>query len=84
MRARIVRIGNSKGIRIPKTVLEQTNLENEVELKVQDDEIIITAAQRARAGWEDSFREMAKRGDDKLLDAPLPLPTRWDQEEWEW
>ena len=84
MRARIVRIGNSQGIRIPKIVLEQTRLEHEVELKVQDNEIIISAPQKARAGWEDSFREMAKEGDDTLLDTPLPSLTRWDQEEWEW
>ena len=84
MRARIVRIGNSQGIRIPKIVLEQTRLEHEVELKVQDNEFIISAPQKARAGWEDSFREMAKQGDDALLDEPLPSLTRWDQEEWEW
>jgi hypothetical protein len=42
-------------------VLEQTRLEHEVELKVQDNEIIISAPQKARAGWEDSFRELAKK-----------------------
>jgi len=82
MRARIVKIGNSQGIRIPKIVLEQTRLRDEVELKVQDHEIVITATQKPRAGWEESFSEMAKRGDDRLLDPPLL--TRWDEEEWEW
>jgi antitoxin MazE len=84
MRARIVRIGNSQGIRIPKILLEQTRLEDEVELKVQDNEIVISASQKARAGWEDSFREMAQRGDDGLLDGPLPSLSRWDAEDWEW
>lgn len=84
MRARIIRIGNSQGIRIPKIVLEQTRLKDEVELKVQDREIVLSTAQQPRAGWAEAFREMAKRGDDKLLDAPLPSLTRWDEEEWEW
>jgi len=84
MRARIVKIGNSQGIRIPKLILDQTKLKDEVELKVQDDQIVITTPQKPRAGWEDAFREMAKHSNDRLLDAPLPSLTRWDEEEWEW
>jgi antitoxin MazE len=84
MRARIVKIGNSRGIRIPKIVLEQSRLKDEVEIQVQDEQIVITPLQKPRAGWDEAFREMAKRGDDKLLDAPLPSLTRWDEEEWEW
>ena len=84
MRARIVKIGNSQGIRIPKIVLEQTRLKDEVELKVQDHEIVITTPQKPRANWEEAFREMAKHGDDDLLDAPLPSLTRWDEERWKW
>ena len=84
MKARIVRIGNSQGIRIPKAVLEQSKLTEEVELKVQDEEIVIRPVRQPRSGWEDAFLEMARRGDDKLLDEPLPSLTRWDQEEWQW
>jgi antitoxin MazE len=84
MRARIVRIGNSQGIRIPKLILEQTSLKDEVELRVQDHEIVITRAQKPRAGWETVFRQIAKSGSDQLLDAPLLSSTRWDKEEWEW
>jgi antitoxin MazE len=84
MRARIVRIGNSQGIRIPKVILEQSKLKDEVEIHVQDEQIVITPLQKLRAGWDDAFREMTKRGDDKLLDAPLPSLTRWDEEKWEW
>ena len=84
MRARIVKIGNSQGIRIPKIVLEQTRLRDEVELRVQDHEIIITTPQKPRAGWEAAFTEMAKNEDDKLLDAPLPSLTQWEVGEWEW
>src|SRR5205823_8659137 len=78
MRARIVKIGNSQGIRIPKIVLEQTRLKDEVELRVQDHEIIITTPQKPRAGWQAAFIEMANQEDDKLLDAPLPSVTQWE------
>ena len=83
MKARIVRIGNSQGIRIPKPLLEQSGLGEEVELEVRSDEIVIRAASRARSGWEDAFEAMASRGDDVLLDSDL-TPTDWDEQEWEW
>lgn len=84
MKARIVRIGNSQGIRIPKPLLEQTGLRNEVELSVQDDALIIRPARKPRAGWADAFREMARRGDDALLDDAPPSLSSWDEDEWEW
>jgi len=84
MKARIVKIGNSQGIRIPKPVLEQTRLRDEVEIEVRDEQIIISPVLQPRAGWAERFREMASRDDDRLLDAPLPSLTRWDVEEWEW
>jgi antitoxin MazE len=84
MRTRIVRIGNSQGIRIPKPLLEQTGLRDEVEVSVQDDALIIRPARKPRAGWADAFREMARRGDDALLDDVPPSLTSWDEDEWEW
>ena len=84
MKARIVRIGNSQGIRIPKPLLEQTGLLDEVELSVQDGALIIRPARKARAGWADAFREMARRGDDAMLDDPPPSLSNWDMDEWEW
>jgi len=51
---------------------------------MKDEQIVISSPKRPRAEWEDCFREMAARGDDELLDAPLPSLTRWDEEEWEW
>jgi antitoxin MazE len=84
MRARIVRIGNSQGIRIPKPVIEQAGLKGEVEISVQDNSLVITPAHKPRAGWARAFQEMARRGEDVLLDEHAPPLTRWDEDEWEW
>ena len=83
VKTRIIKIGNSQGIRIPKFLLDQTNLGDEVELEAQEGHIIIRATHAVRSGWEEQFRLMAKAGDDQLLDEAL-LPTVYDEEEWEW
>jgi antitoxin MazE len=84
MKAKIIKIGNSQGIRIPKLFLEQTGLGDEVELETQDDQIVIRSASYPRQGWEEAFRAMAEHGDDRLLDDDLIASSKWDQEEWEW
>lgn len=82
MKARIVRIGNSRGVRIPKSLLQETGLDGDVEIHAQDGTLVIQPARKPRAGWAAAFRETARRGEDKLLDPPTP--TRFDEEEWEW
>jgi antitoxin MazE len=84
MRTRVVKIGNSQGVRIPKLLLERSNLPEEVEIEAQDDRIIIRSAKQPRQGWEEAFRAMAERGDDRLLDGNLTGQTRWDEDEWQW
>jgi antitoxin MazE len=84
MRASIVRIGNSQGIRIPKVVLEQTQLKGEVELEVRDQQILIRAVRKPRQDWGRKFRLMAEKGDDRLLDSDVVGQTSWDKEAWEW
>lgn len=83
MKARIVRIGNSQGIRIPKPLLEQSGLGTEVELEVHPNQIIIRSADQPRKGWAKSFQQMAAEGDDALLESGEGLSS-WDEEEWEW
>ena len=83
IKTRIVKIGNSQGIRIPKLVLDQTNFGEEVELEIQDNCIVIRASHSSRVGWEERFKMMAEQGDDRLLDEQLPLST-WDEDDWEW
>jgi antitoxin MazE len=84
MRARVVRIGNSRGVRIPKPLIEQAGLRDEVEIAVEGSSLIIRAAARPRTGWATAFRTMAERGDDGLLDAAGGSTTKWDEDEWEW
>jgi antitoxin MazE len=84
MKTRIVRIGNSQGIRIPRAILEQTGLSGEVEMIARDDSLIIRPARRPREGWIAALQETARSGDDALLDdAPHGLST-WDEDDWEW
>ncbi len=82
MKTRIVRIGNSQRIRIPKLLLERSNLADEVELEAQDYQIVIRSTKQLRQNWEVAFRAMAERGDDRLLDGPLLTHTKWDEDEW--
>ena len=82
MKARIVRIGNSQGVRIPKLLLEQTGLRDEVELTVEGSRLVIAPAREPRQGWEEAFAAMHAAGEDVLLDEPIS--TRFDDEEWEW
>lgn len=84
MKARIVKIGNSRGVRIPKPLLERSRLAEEVEIEARDDQIIIRSARRPRQDWAGAFRAMAERGDDDLLDGDSPPQTRWDEGEWQW
>ena len=86
MKARIVKIGNSRGIRIPKPLLEQTGLGEKVEIHVEDDRLVIAPSEPdsapPRAHWADAFKEMAAMGDDILLDGDVAPQTQWE-DEWE-
>jgi antitoxin MazE len=79
---KLVKIGNSRGIRIPKEVIDRLNLENGVEIAVADDHLEVRPIRNPREGWAEAFREMHARGDDRMLDEPTP--TVFDKEEWEW
>jgi len=82
MKARLVKIGNSRGIRLPKAILAEAQLEAEVELKAEPGRIVIRSARRPRAGWAEAARHMRERKDDALLEPPTS--TRFDREEWKW
>jgi antitoxin MazE len=82
MKARLVRIGNSRGVRLPKPLIEEAGLTEEVEIHVRAGTIIIAPAQRPRAGWAEAARQLSRRGEDRLLDSAAS--TRFDEDEWEW
>jgi antitoxin MazE len=84
MRARIVKIGNSQGIRIPKPLLEQTGIMDDVELEVEQNQIIIRPVSNPRDGWDDAFKAMADRGDDIIIDEAEKISHSWDEDEWQW
>jgi antitoxin MazE len=84
VKSRIVKMGNSKGVRIPKPILEQLGLGEEVEISVRGDQLVIRPGTRPRAGWEEQFERMAERGDDRLLDDEAANLTEWDEGDWQW
>lgn len=85
MKTRIIRIGNSRGIRIPKPLLDQIGSRDEVEILIEGDSLMIRPLKtKPRTGWAEAFQEMARCGDDKLLDPDVPSLTAWDEDEWEW
>jgi antitoxin MazE len=75
MESTIVKIGNSKGIRIPSPVLNQLNLDvkDTINLEVKDEKLVISKKIKKntpRIGWNEAFKEMHKNGDDKLIEMP--------------
>lgn len=84
MKARVVRIGNSQGIRIPKAVLEECHLHGAVDLIVQQGQLVVRSAAKPRANWDKAFDEMHQQGDDRLLDSKGTATSDWDRKDWKW
>jgi len=84
MKARLIRMGNSRGIRIPKPLIEQARLGEEVEVAVREDTLVIYSVRPPRAGWAEAFRSMAEHGDDVPIDGDSPRPTRFDDSGCKW
>lgn len=84
MRARVVKIGNSQGIRIPKTLLDQSGISDDVELEVEKNQIVIRPISNPRKDWEKAFKAMAEKGDDALINGDGNFSHSWDDEKWQW
>lgn len=67
MEASIIKIGNSKGLRLSKTILEKYNIKDKVELILEKGQIVLRPVSKPRSGWEDEFKKMAENNDDQLL-----------------
>lgn len=85
MKTKLVRIGNSQGVRIPKPVIEEIGLSDEIEMILKDNQIILRSAEQTRKGWDSAFEKMAEENDDKLIDKDqVEKPSQWDESEWTW
>lgn len=81
-KTRIIRIGNSRGIRVPKGLLELAQLPEDVELQAEHGRLVVRAAHGPRAGWAAAAKAMHGQGDDRLLDPQNR--TRFEDKDWQW
>ena len=85
MKTKIIKIGNSRGIRLPKVILHQIGIKEEVDLEVDRDRIILKPVRQNRNGWRAAFRKMASKSEDQLLDKnEIIFQNSWDEDEWMW
>jgi antitoxin MazE len=84
VKTRVIKIGNSQGIRIPRFLLDQVGLAGEVEVEAQSGQLIIRPARSPRQGWDAQFEAMAQAGDDRLAHGDRLTLTEWEAEEWDW
>jgi antitoxin MazE len=82
MKSRLVAVGNSRGVRLPKPLLEQAGLPDEVELEVRGNTIVIAPSRRPRAGWAEAAADLCASDGARLLDEPTS--TRFDEGQWRW
>jgi antitoxin MazE len=78
MQVSVVQIGNSKGIRLSKTLLERYNIQNKLELVLENDYIILKPIAEPRKNWAEAFAEMHRNGDDNLLIDSVLENENWD------
>jgi antitoxin MazE len=81
VKARLVRIGNSRGLRLAKPLIEQLGFEDEVDLSAEDGALVIRPSRQVRAGWAEAAARLANAGEAKIGDGAA---TRFDTDEWEW
>lgn len=67
MKTSIIQIGNSKGLRLSKTILERYNIKDTVELILEKGRIILKPVDQPRKGWDEAFSKMHRNNDDQLL-----------------
>ena len=85
MKTKIIRVGNSQGVQIPKHLIEESGITEEIEMILRDYEIVLRSAETTRKDWETSFEKMAEQGDDALLDQEeIEKSSDWDEAEWTW
>lgn len=85
MKTKLIQIGNSRGVRIPKPFIEESGLTEDIEMVLREGEIVLRSAKKVRKGWEEAFERMAEQEDDVLLDREsIEKSGDWDETEWKW
>ena len=64
----VIKVGNSRGIRLSKTLLERYNIKDKVEVIMEKGYMILKPKSEVRKGWDEAFRQMHENGDDKLVE----------------
>lgn len=83
VKLKVVQIGNSQGIRLPKPLLDQCGIKKEVEVEAIDGVIMLRPIKKkVRKGWDEAFQEMARQGDDRLLMGEGG--SEFDESDWKW
>ena len=78
MQVSVIQVGNSKGIRLSKTLLDKYQITDKVELVLENDYIVLKPVAKPRKDWEEAFAEMHRNGDDKLLIDSVFENENWD------
>ncbi len=78
MQVSVIQVGNSKGIRLSKTLLEKYQITDKVELVLENDYIVLKPVAEPRKNWEEAFAEMHRNGEDKLLIDSVFEDEKWD------
>ena len=82
--AKLVAIGNSRGVRLPKAMIEQAGLQDDVELELVEGAIVIRRKRKVREGWAEAARLMAERGEEPLPETLDLTETEWERDHWRW
>jgi antitoxin MazE len=83
MTAKIISIGNSKGIRIPNNILKSLKIESEVDIIINEDkrELLLRPSRKSRFGWDKAFKKMNENHDDQLI---INDSIDLDEKDWKW
>ena len=82
MKAKLVQIGNSRGVRLPKPMIEEAGLRDDVDIYVKEGSIVITSNFKQRNGWAESAQQLHNRNEDILIDHSSS--TCFEETEWKW
>lgn len=83
MQINLIRIGNSKGIRLPQNLIQQCGFSDTIEAQLVNRCLVLKAVKQPRKNWEKIFKSEKDTQDDEIKDF-LNVPNRWDENDWEW